>query len=506
MAKTATKLKVDNKAPRKQKSGSESLNLRERETEELVIALVGPIASGCSTIAKMVFDVLQESYGYEGQIIKPSKIIDDNAALVGKAKIAANVDRVASLQETGTLLREKFGPVYLVDKCVELIYQSRENPEAKAPSRRYITIIDSLKNPAEVKRLQQVYSGSFWLFGVFAPEEVREKRLRADGLTKPQITSIFSTDVSDGKDFGQQVRDTMQLSDFFIRNDEDDPTGKEAEIERFFELLFRTKIHTPTTDETGMYSAMSAASGSSCLSRQVGAAIIDVNGNLIGQGRNDVPKFGGGLYTEQDDKKDRRCFKQTNSKCHNDFHKEKLMDEILIEIKSKIKLPPQTFAEVKAIITKSPIKSLIEFSRSVHAEMDAILSVARNRAGEIVGSSIYTTTYPCHNCARHIVAAGLSRAVFIEPYPKSKALNLHDDAISESPKDEGKKVTFIQFEGVAPRNMLNLFDGAGVRKVGGKLTKVNKKTAKPTSQVPLDGYVVREELVILDITNKEGNS
>ena len=506
MAKKAVKLNIDrkNKKTAPLKTKPETLSLKSRETEELVIAMVGPIASGCSTIAEMILDFLKDTFGYEGQIIKPSHIIDSNSHLVGKSRIAANNDRVASLQEIGTLLREKFGPEYLVDKCVENIYEARENQEASAPSRRYVTIIDSLKNPLEVRRLQQVYSGSFWLFGVFAPEEIRANRLRQVGLKQRQITEIFTTDVSDGKDFGQQVRDTMHLSDFFIRNDEDDPKSNLEVISRFFDLLFRAEIHTPTNDETGMYAAMSAAAGSSCLSRQVGAAIMDTHGNIIGQGRNDVPKFGGGLYSEQDINTDRRCFKQTGAKCHNDFHKESLIDSIMTEIQKELPLPPQSHAQLKNIILKSPVKSLIEFSRSVHAEMDAILSVARNRAGEIVGSSIYTTTYPCHNCARHIVAAGLSKAVFIEPYTKSKALTLHDDAISESPKDKGKKVTFLQFEGVAPRNMLILFDAADARKVGGKLRTVNKKTARPSSQVPLDGYVVREQLVIHDISSKEG--
>lgn len=42
------------------------------------------------------------------------------------------------------------------------------------------------------------------------------------------------------------------------------------------------------------------------------------------------------------------------------------------------------------------------------------------------------TTFPCHYCARHIVAAGIYEVQYIEPYPKSKALQLHADAIETS--------------------------------------------------------------------------
>ncbi|MDN3612645.1 hypothetical protein QWZ16_23945 [Vibrio ostreicida] len=26
--------------------------------------------------------------------------------------------------------------------------------------------------------------------------------------------------------------------------------------------------------------------------------------------------------------------------------------------------------------------------------------------------------FPCHNCAKHIVASGIKRVVYVEPYPK----------------------------------------------------------------------------------------
>lgn len=43
-----------------------------------------------------------------------------------------------------------------------------------------------------------------------------------------------------------------------------------------------------------MYSAYAASLQSACLSRQVGAALLDDEGNLLAVGKNDVPKSGGG--------------------------------------------------------------------------------------------------------------------------------------------------------------------------------------------------------------------
>ena len=43
---------------------------------------------------------------------------------------------------------------------------------------------------------------------------------------------------------------------------------------------------------------------------------------------------------------------------------------------------------------------------------------------------MYVTTFPCHNCAKHIIAAGLERVVYLEPYPKSRAKTLYDEDIT----------------------------------------------------------------------------
>ncbi len=71
-------------------------------------------------------------------------------------------------------------------------------------------------------------------------------------------------------------------------------------------------------------------------------------------------------------------------------------------------------------------------------------------------SFLYCTTFPCHVCARHVVAAGVRQVSYIEPYPKSKALELHNDSLSiEETKED--RVLFRPFVGVAPRRFGELF-------------------------------------------------
>jgi hypothetical protein len=108
--------------------------------------------------------------------------------------------------------------------------------------------------------------------------------------------------------------------------------------------------------------------------------------------------------------------------------------------------------------------------------MDALHSAGREGVSTI-GTRLFVTTFPCHYCARHIVSAGVYEVQFIEPYPKSLALNLHQDAIAvkergwapperlsmaddrrqERPPATGK-VLFKPFVGVAPRLYLRAFE------------------------------------------------
>jgi deoxycytidylate deaminase len=116
--------------------------------------------------------------------------------------------------------------------------------------------------------------------------------------------------------------------------------------------------------------------------------------------------------------------------------------------------------------------------------------------GSTLGGTLYTTTFPCHNCARHIVAAGIGTVYYVEPYSKSLALDLHSDSISLDDACH-EKVRFLQYQGFAPRTSLRLFSSAGKeRKVGGAFAEASAMTAGPVFASPLDSYTMSENLVI----------
>jgi deoxycytidylate deaminase len=138
---------------------------------------------------------------------------------------------------------------------------------------------------------------------------------------------------------------------------------------------------------------------------------------------------------------------------------------------------------------------ITEYGRAVHAEMDAILSCARTGASTR-GARLYSTTFPCHNCAKHLVDAGVVEVQYVEAYPKSMASPLHSDAIyweedAAPGSAPGNKVAFRHYVGIGPRRYLDLFSltlgsGRRVKRKGaaGKISLWDRATAEP--RVPSD--------------------
>ena len=203
--------------------------------------------------------------------------------------------------------------------------------------------------------------------------------------------------------------------------------------------------------------------------------------------------------------------------CHNDRKKKQLASDILSWAEKEL-VPAITDAmygkseeqaknanarkkildalpKVSSIFENIPgIRNLIEFSRSIHAEMDALLAAARE--GIVTeGCDIYVTTYPCHSCARHLVAAGIRNVFYVEPYAKSLAIELHSDSIIHSlleNDDRGRsKMAVLPFTGVGPA----MYQEAFVKK--GDLKKDGGVLNMPSNEVP-DSAVRLSELSVVE--------
>lgn len=236
-----------------------------------------------------------------------------------------------------------------------------------------------------------------------------------------------------------------------------------------------------------MFLAFAAALRSADLSRQVGA-VVARNEDILATGANDCPKAGGGLYWPTSelsagdhwDKAGGRDYTRPEGDS-NRAEQLRMIDEIVREATKPENGLDETV--LRRVLQKSAIRDLTEFGRVVHAEMEALLSCARNQQSP-VDATMYVTTFPCHNCAKHIVAAGIARVVYVEPYAKSKALPFHEDSVELTAAvekslagDEPKKVRFQPFVGIGPRRFFDLFS----MQLGSSynLVRKDKQTGKP---------------------------
>lgn len=142
----------------------------------------------------------------------------------------------------------------------------------------------------------------------------------------------------------------------------------------------------------------------------------------------------------------------------------------------------------------SRLMDAIEYDRTVHAEMAAITDAAR-RGVALRGCTLYCTTLPCHNCARHIVATGIRRVVYILPYEKSLAERLHDDAISMDVKigARSRLVRFEHFIGIAPGAYSVLFSMRNKKRLkGGQFVDWIPNMAMPVTKEEPWVYLKKE--------------
>jgi len=386
------------------------------------------------------------------------------------------------------------------------------------PVRRRAYVFQSLKLPEEIQTLRRVYGDLFFSISIHSPREMRLRSLAErikESVGDPkfkrhfaQAEELLSQDEHEGG-YGQNIRDAFPLADFFTASDK--PEDLKRTIGRFISTIFRHPFVTPSRDELAMAHARSVAMRSADLSRQIGATITNEDGDVVAMGCNDVPRAGGGQYFEGD-KDDARDYLLSYDP--NDKFKKYVISEFLGRmaaakwLKAPLnRLTPERLYEIasasdgpEAFLDDSRVDNLIEFGRIMHAEMAALMDAAR-RGLSLRGTTLYCTTFPCHMCTRLLIGAGIMRVVYIEPYPKSMALQLYEQQISIDPEASViGRVTFEPFTGVSPRRYFELFSmtkNMRKDKATGKALPINRR-GQPRLEIASTSYVDIETLIALE--------
>lgn len=470
-------------------------------SNEVFFGVVGPVGAGSSRVMESLARAAAAA-GYECVSIKASDQIRRWAEMNGKPAPPAlpkRLDKVIEMQDLGDQMRARDPAAVaravigeIADQRAQATGVSYQRGEAVQPDhKKRAYLIDSIRHPAEIQLLRRTYANAFALIGVVCQPEEREQRVlgkyftaaeKFQSVVMERVSRFISRDADDPEcSHGQHVTDAFHAADFFVDNTAKDERGDERQLDeplgRLLNIVGGDAVVSPTIEETAMHHAHSARVRSACMSRQVGAALVDHDGTVLATGTNEVPRAGGGVYGERAQfeapELDDRCVFRETRFCSSNREQNTIVDELIREIPELRDSPDG--ARLRASIRETRLGQLIEFSRAVHAEMDALLSAGRNGAST-VGTRLFVTTFPCHYCARHIVSAGVYEVQYVEPYPKSRALALHADAIATDERvwtapeivsmaegqrrakirdvsGEGRvgKVLFRPFVGVAPR-------------------------------------------------------
>jgi deoxycytidylate deaminase len=494
------------------------LSRGEPERHPLILALVGPVGAPMDPVQEALRESLRR-FNYQVEDVHLSSLLDESPYRPwGDLPKRSDRDYYQRRMDAGDQLRGEVGDGSALAALA--IARIAEVRVATSPA-TIAFVLRSLKHPGEVDLLRHTYGDAVTVIGVASSlEERRETLVETLSLFENpagEAERLITRDEADPsrQDYGQNVRSTYASVDVYL------PTGRgfniEPEIDRFVDSLFGAPFITPRMEEEGMRLAFDASLRSAAAGRQVGAALIPTVGTPVVVGTNEVPKPGGGQYWSGD-RPDYRDFQVGSDP--NPVYTRRVVQEVLERLASEKwlidELRDLSGTELlqraltpdeqgKSVLADARAAALIEFTRCLHAEQAAIINAAR--AGVSTQNAVlFTTTFPCHECAKMIVGAGIVEVHYIEPYPKSLVARLYRDVIDTEPpmRQErglvGGKVPFYRFVGVAPRRYGEAFT-AGARKVGDQLVTFDRLTASPRSAGWSEaGVAAREASVVASIT------
>jgi len=476
---------------------------------DLIVGLIAPIGTDLDPICDAIASSL-EQLNYSLDIVRLSTLLCDIETTDRNWPVlveSPEYDRYVKYMNAGNEFRtfmDRGDALAMLAVGAILDLRSESRPKAKRAF-----ILRSLKHHEEVASLRRIYGPSFVALSVYSPPSMRVQHLAnriCESMQQFQPRSflggahnlINKNEQESDDPMGQNVRTAFPMADFFVNGRS--RVELHRAIKRIVELLFGNVFITPNKDEYAMFLAQAAAARSASLQRQVGAVITTTEGDVIAVGANEVPKPGGGLYWEGDlpDHRDFTLGHEINDKLKHrmllDVLK-RLLDSGMSHSDYETKDPGELAERLikQGVMKDAQIQNVIEFGRCVHAEMAALMDAAR-RGVSVNGATLYSTTFPCHECARHIVAAGIKRVLYVEPYAKSLVNQLYPDSVQiEGENRSESHVCFEPFVGVTPRRYLDLFRLGNLKRKGkmGDVTKWDPAVASPR----LGEYPIRTQLI-----------
>jgi deoxycytidylate deaminase len=366
-----------------------------------VIALTGPFGAGLTTAAARMKTA--SSYQYVS--------VSDGLRSEWASRYNSEAPTRSDLQRLGDEIRRTEGGGALIDRAI-----AHANIDMDAP-----IVIESIKNVGEVHRLRRKFGYRLLLVAILSDLDIRTKRLiplyEQLGLDPGHLMDDDLRDRNEEVPYGQEVELCIDLADIILLNN-----GRMKEylekIDTLTGLAGHTKKRDLTKTEIYMQAAYSMARSSKCLKRHVGAVLVDALGRMVAAGYNENPS--GTKPCVEEPRYEFRCHRDIVRNQHfATLARRGVHCPVCGTALAAIEGPPwrcprcdQDGRKTNLELYYFPDRAMT-WCTAVHAEVRAILA-AGDRARN---STLYTTTFPCMQCAEKIAEAGVIGVVYTEAYP-----------------------------------------------------------------------------------------
>ncbi|HAT8656815.1 deaminase [Legionella pneumophila] len=455
---------------------------------EIFIGVVAPLG----TERKWFLKTLKEKFSLSNYLTEEISITDEMIKFTSNDNKALSFEYFVKM-EICNELRKNYSNGFLMGIVINKIRKLRKNKNKKV-----VYIIDQIKNVNEYNVLSHVYGLNYIQISLFSNENYRDGNLKVkfkndcvkslanykfelkkvgfyDASMHENISNLFGEisanihnkfeaeilpDVTHNlikKDFneiagdsklnGQQVSDLFHLSHYFFNLD-DSKVNIFKEINKFFSLVEGNNEDYPTQDEFGMSLAFQVSVRSNFPNnRHIGASIISPYGEVISVAsiRAPCPTSNPTLFDQYQVQDGYMAYKDKITKWKNfltECHKK--FDHLDYEEKN-------TLHDISNFL-----KDSLDFHPCTHAEIAAIIDAAKLGVS-VRNSTLYTTTFPCHLCAKEIINAGISKVVYLEAYPKSKNKELYPKLIDFDPSHPSSLLPFCFYSGVGPKRLMYVY-------------------------------------------------
>ncbi|QKZ06427.1 hypothetical protein [Pseudomonas eucalypticola] len=357
------------------------------------------------------------------------RLTEELKHLLGGARFTAFYQAAGdNIRASGTADVSDFNPLKIFNFSKHINYIIKvANKLSREKGLACRIVIDAIRNPYEAFYLKRRYA-NFYLMSINTSEAQRVKSLRE--VRKFELSDIERLDNKEyphkltggGKFIAQNIQECIENSDIHIHNSKINPFVNNdlvGQLAWYLALMMHPGLVMPTSIENCMQIAYTAKKSSGCISRQVGAVVTDSGYSIKSVGWNSTPQGQTPCLLRNAEDLLRGANESDYSDYERNDHKfrKALSDkysQVIFKSGSSNRNLSFCFKGVQNEIEGE--KNQVH-TRALHAEENAFLQIAKYGGQHLAGGVLFTTASPCELCAKKAYQLGISKIVYIDPYP-----------------------------------------------------------------------------------------